>query len=317
MRQYVVRRLLLLVPTTLLLSLLIFGLLRVVPGDAAALLLSDEGSRVNPEVLQALRHRMGLDRPLHVQYVSWLWDMVRGNFGEALVSRESIRDQILQRLPITLQVAVMAQLIGLFIGVPVGILSAVNQKTWLDYALRVFSIFFLAAPSFWLGLLIILTGALWFNYSPPIGYNLIWEKPVENLLQLMWPSLILASHGLATTARMTRSTMLEVMGEDYIRTARAKGLRESIVIVRHALKNALIPVVTLTGLSFAGLLGGTVVLESIFGIPGVGAWLVGSIQIRDYNVVQSVVVVLAVIFMLINLAVDLVYGWLDPRISYS
>ncbi len=317
MRKYAIRRLLLIVPTVLLLSVLIFGLLRVVPGDAAMLLLTDEGSKASEEVLQSLRHKMGLDRPLLVQYVSWLADMARGNFGTALVSQQSIRDQIIQRLPITLQVAVMAQLMGLLIGVPVGVLSAVKQRTWLDYALRVFSIFFLAAPSFWLGLLVILIGALWFNYSPPIGYNLIWEKPLDNLLQLMWPSLILASHGLATTARMTRSTMLEVMGEDYIRTARAKGLRESMVVMRHALKNALIPVVTLSGLSFAGLLGGTVVLESIFGIPGIGAWLVGSIQTRDYTVVQSVVVVLAVIFMLINLMVDLVYGWLDPRISYS
>ncbi|MEK7778269.1 MAG: ABC transporter permease [Chloroflexota bacterium] len=317
MRKYAIRRLLLLVPTTLLLSLLIFGLLRVVPGDAALLLLGDEGTKANPEALQILRHNMGLDRPLPVQYVSWLWDMVRGNFGTALVSRESIRDQILQRLPITLQVAVMAQLMGLLIGVPVGVLSAIRQRTWLDYALRVFTIFFLAAPSFWLGLLVILVGALWFNYSPPIGYNLIWERPVDNLLQLMWPSMILASHGLATTARMTRSTMLEVMGEDYIRTARAKGLRESMVVIRHALKNALIPVVTLSGLSFAGLLGGTVILEQIFGIPGIGYWLVQSIRAQDYTVVQSLVVVLAVIFMLVNLAVDLFYGWLDPRISYT
>ncbi|MSQ22156.1 MAG: ABC transporter permease [Dehalococcoidia bacterium] len=317
MRKYVIRRLLLIFPTALLLSLLIFGLLRVVPGDAALMLLTDEGSKADPEVLKALRHRLGLDRPLHVQYVTWLWDMVRGNFGESLVSRVSIGDQILQRLPLTLQIALMAQFMSLLIGVPIGIISAVRRNTWLDYALRVVSILFLTAPTFWVGLLIVLVGAIWFNYSPPIGYNLIWDKPIENILQLMWPAIILASHGLATTARMTRSTMLEVMGEDYIRTARAKGLRESIVVFRHALKNALIPVVTLTGLSFAGLLGGTVVLEFIFGIPGIGSWLVQSIQTHDYSVVQSLVVVLAVTFMLINLLVDLFYGWLDPRISYS
>ncbi len=307
------------VPTLVILTLLVFGVMRVLPGDVATRMLSDDAGAVSMKgySAEALREKLGLNRPLYLQYLTWLWDTARGNFGESLFTGQPVRDEVLQRLPITFQIALMAQILSLIIGIPIGIISAVKQNSWLDLVLRFWSIFFLAAPSFWLGLLVILVAALQFNWLPPVGYHPFWENPMANITQLIWPAVILAHGGLATTARMTRSTMLEVLREDYIRTARAKGLREQVVIVRHALKNALIPVVTLSGLSFASLMGGTVILEQIFAIPGMGLLFINAINFRDYTIVQGVVLVFAVIFMLVNLIVDLTYGWLDPRISYG
>ena len=321
MTKYIVQRLLLIVPTILLLTLLVFILMRVLPGDVVQLILGDasggfvsKGGNMSAEVL---RERLGLDRPLHLQYLTWLWDMTRGEFGKSLYSNNPVGGEIALRLPITMQLALMGTILGLLLGIPIGILSAIHQNSWIDNVLRFLSIIFLAVPSFWLGLVVILAASIWFNWVPPIGRNAVWENPRDNLLQLMWPALILASHGMATIARMTRSTMLEVLREDYIRTARAKGLAEQVVIARHALKNALIPVVTLAGLTFANLMGGTVILEQIFAIPGMGSFFLDAIQKQDYTIVQSTVVVFAVVFMLVNLLVDLMYGWLDPRISYS
>ncbi|MEK7777748.1 MAG: ABC transporter permease [Chloroflexota bacterium] len=319
MYSYVARRLLLVVPTLLILTLVVFGLMRVLPGDVAVMILggAEGGLNFSHYSIEALRAKLGLDQPLYMQYLSWLWGILRGNLGESLLSGQSVFSEILVRLPITFQIALMAQALSLVLGIPIGILSAIKQNSWQDLLLRFWSIFFLAAPSFWLGMLVILAGAFWFNWLPPLGYNVIWDNPKDTLVQLMWPALILGSHGMAVTARMTRSTMLEVLREDYIRTARAKGLRERIVIVRHALKNALIPVVTLSGLSFAGMMGGTVVLEYIFAIPGMGSYFIKAIQSQDYPIVQGVIVVFGLIFILTNLVIDLLYGWLDPRISYS
>jgi peptide/nickel transport system permease protein len=226
-------------------------------------------------------------------------------------------DDLVIRAPITAQLALMGLFMGLVVGIPLGALSAVYQNSPLDYVLRLFSITFLAVPNFWIALLVILGLAVWFDYYPPSGMNLIWEDPLENLKQLMWPSVILGSSGMATISRMTRSTMLEVMREDYIRTARAKGIQERVVIIRHAMKNALIPVITLAGLTFAGLMGGTVILESVFGIPGIGLYFIDAIRVLDYTIVQGAVVVFGLTFMGANLVVDLVYGWFDPRISYD
>ncbi len=319
MGKYVARRLLLIIPTLLILTMLVFGIMRVLPGDVATRMLSDEAGALSMKqfTVDALRAKLHLDRPLYLQYLGWLWDLGRGDLGESLFTGRPVRDEILQRLPITFQIALMAQILSLGIGIPVGILSAIRQNSWVDLLLRFWSIFFLAAPSFWLALLFILLAALQFNWLPPVGYHPFFEDPRSNLLQLIWPSVILSLGGLATIARMTRSTMLEVMREDYIRTARAKGLKEQIVIIRHALKNAMIPVVTLAGLGFAGLMGGTVILEQIFAIPGLGSFFINAINFRDYTIVQGAVVVFAVIFMLVNLLVDVMYGWLDPRISYG
>ncbi|MDO8750383.1 MAG: ABC transporter permease [Dehalococcoidia bacterium] len=318
MHKYVIRRLLLIIPTIFLLTILVFLVMRVLPGDVALMIMGGEGGvRISAYSMDSLRETLGLNRPLHMQYLTWLLDITKGNLGTSLLSGRSVTSEVITRFPITFQIALMAQFLGLVLGIPMGILSAVYRNSLLDYTLRFWSIFFLAAPTFWLGLLVILAGAFWFNWLPPMGYHALWQDPAGNLLQLMWPALILASHGLATIARMTRSTMLEVLREDYIRTARAKGLREQVVIIRHALKNALIPVVTLAGLSFATLMGGTVILEYIFGIPGMGSYIINAIQVHDYPIVQGGIVVFALLFMLTNLAIDLAYGWLDPRISYS
>lgn len=317
MQTYVIRRVVLMVPTLLILSLVVFGMLRVLPGDVAALILGGEEAVVSESSLRIIRERLGLNRPLYVQYLDWLWDTVRGDFGRSLYSDLSIGGQIAQRIPLTLEIAILAKLFSLLIGIPVGVISAVKQNSFIDYLLRFWSIFFLAAPHFWMALLVILGGALWFGWVPPLGYYPIWEAPVKNMLQLMWPIVILTTGGIATLARMTRSTMLEVMREDYVRTARAKGLAEKVVITRHALKNALIPVVTVAGLQFAGLVAGTAILEYIFGIPGIGSYFIQAIQSKDFPVVQGMVVAFAITFMLINLVIDLLYGWLDPRISYS
>ena len=319
MGKYVARRLLLFIPTLWILTVVVFGLMRVLPGDVAEIILTDDsGARTaSGYTIERLREKLGLNKPLHIQYLSWLWDTARLNLGESILTGRSILDDITQRFPITFQLSVMALVFSIGLGIPVGIISAVKQNSWVDLTLRFWSILFLAAPSFWLGLLVILAGSLWFKWVPSLGYNLLWEHPKENFSQLIWPALILAHGGLATMARMTRSTMLEVLREDYIRTARAKGLREQVIVYRHALKNALIPVVTMAGLSFATLMGGSVILEQVFGIPGMGSYLITAIQRQDYPVVQAGVVVFALVFMLSNLAIDLIYGWLDPRISYA
>ncbi len=320
MQKYIARRVLLMFPTLFILSLLVFGLMRVLPGDVAMMILSAEGGGVaaaNEKALQALREELGLTEPLHIQYLSWVWDVLKGDFGRSLLSNKPVVEDLLRRLPITVQLTLMGMGLSLLVGIPIGIISAIKQNSFMDLSLRFIAILLLTAPSFWVGLLVIMVGARWFNWIPPVGYNTLWEHPKENLAQMIWPALILAHGGLATMARMTRSTMLEVLREDYIRTARAKGLQERTVIIRHALKNALIPVVTLAGLTFGTLLGGTVILEFIFGIPGMGSWWIRSILDQDYPVVQSLVLVFGGIFMLVNLGVDLLYGWLDPRIAYS
>lgn len=321
MGKYLLRRLFLMAPTLLILSIFVFLMMRVLPGDVAIIIMGgEEVGATNTNIrmsIETLRERLGLNRPLYIQYLTWLWDSVRGDFGQSLISGTPVTKELAIRLPITLQIAVMAKILSIILGVPIGIISAVRQNSWMDYSLRFLSIFFLAAPSFWIALLAIFVGAFWFNWLPPLGYHPIWEDPMANLTQLLVPTLVLATGGMAGMARMTRSTMLEVMREDYIRTARSKGLKEQVVIYRHALKNALIPVVTLAGLSFAGLLGGSVILEAIFGIPGMGQYLIVGIRSHDYSVVQAVVIVFGVVVTLVNLVIDLLYGWLDPRISYS
>ena len=322
MAKYAARRVLLIFPALLILSLLVFTLLRVLPGDVALMILSgggDEGGGVviDQQALDAIRENLGLNVPLPAQYLNWMRGILTGDLGSSLFDSEPVLSQILLRLPITMQLAVLGMVLSLVLGIPLGIISAVKQNSWIDQVVRFLSVFFLAAPSFWLALMVILAGAIWFDWVPTFGYNPIWEDLGANISQMFWPALILGIHGMATLARMTRSTMLEVLREDYIRTARAKGLAEQVVIVRHALKNAMIPVMTLAGMHFAVLLGGTVILEQIFAIPGLGLLFLEAILQRDYPVVQGVVVVFAMSFMLINLLVDLAYGWLDPRVSYG
>ncbi|MDO8750812.1 MAG: ABC transporter permease [Dehalococcoidia bacterium] len=317
MQAFLIRRTLLIVPTLVGATLVIFLIMRVVPGDIAVILLqAGTEQKVDPVALASLRHDLGLDRPLTLQYLSWLAKTSRGDLGDSMRTGRPIKEEVIRRFPLTAQLAIMAVVVGFAAGLPLGIISALKQNTWADYLSRVTSISFLAFPAFWLGLIVLMVGVRLFDWTPPLGYNVLWEKPITNLQQLVFPSLILGSHLLAIVARMTRSSMLEVMREDYIRTARAKGLSEARVIVRHAMKNSMIPVITIVSLQAAALLGGAVVMETVFSIPGIGAYLIEAIKFRDYTVAQALVLVFVVNFIVIDTLVDISYGWFDPRISH-
>jgi peptide/nickel transport system permease protein len=267
--------------------------------------------------LDELRAKLGTDRPLYVQYGTWVWGMLQLDFGESLFFEEPVAHDLIEKFPITLQLAVMAMLIAVVLAVPLGVISALKQDSPADYAARVISIAGVALPNFWVGILIVYFLVLWFNWMPPLGYANLWEDPATNLQQFIFPALALGFFEMAFTARVTRSSMLEVYREDYTRTARGKGLAERVVVFRHALKNALLPVITISGFQFGRLLAGTVVIENIFMIPGVGMLLVDSVFHRDYTAVQAVVVVITVSVLVLNLVLDVIYGWLNPRIRYS
>jgi peptide/nickel transport system permease protein len=319
MQAYIVKRFLLFVPTLLLVTLLVFLLLRIMPGDPALVKLAGEtGDASFTQVeLDELRAKLGTDRPLYVQYGTWVWGMLQLDFGESLFFEEPVAHDLIEKFPITLQLAVMAMLIAVVLAVPLGVISALKQDSPADYAARVISIAGVALPNFWVGILIVYFLVLWFNWMPPLGYANLWEDPATNLQQFIFPALALGFFEMAFTARVTRSSMLEVYREDYTRTARGKGLAERVVVFRHALKNALLPVITISGFQFGRLLAGTVVIENIFMIPGVGMLLVDSVFHRDYTAVQAVVVVITVSVLVLNLVLDVIYGWLNPRIRYS
>ena len=323
MAQYIVRRLLLFIPTMFLATLLVFALFWIVPGDAAMMILTgddpegDTGGRVTTEELQNLRVKLGLDRPIYVQYGDWLWDLLRGDLGTSIWYREPIAAEMWDRFLISMELAIMAILIGFVVAVPLGIISAVKQDTFLDYASRVFALTGVAMPTFWIAILVVYALVYFTGWLPPLGYASLWGDPLTNLQQMVFPALALSFHALGFTARVTRSSMLEVLREDYVRTARSKGLREKVVLSRHALKNALLPVVTISGYQFAGLLGGVIIIEAIFVVPGVGTYLIDAIVHRDFVVLQGVVVLTAAVVLLLNLAIDLGYGILDPRIRYQ
>ena len=319
MRGLIVRRLLIAIPTLIGATILVFVVMRVIPGDIAyALLAGEEGAaQVDPDALAGLRRQLGTDRPLHVQYVDWIAGLLQGSLGDSMWNRLPVGGEIARRLPITLEIALLSVAIGFGAGLPLGIVSALRRDTWADLISRIASILFLAIPSFWLGLLILLVTTRLFTWIPPLGYHPLWSSPGTNLVQIAFPSLVIGSHLMAIVARMTRSTMLEVINEDYIRVARAKGFSERQIVLRHALKNSLLPVLTIASLSFGTLLGGAVVMERVFSVPGIGSYLIESITVRDYTAVQALVFIFAAAFIVINLIVDLAHGWLDPRISGS
>jgi peptide/nickel transport system permease protein len=320
MGEYAIRRVLLFIPTLLAATVLVFALFWIVPGDPALTILvggEGDGGSVSSEQLQQLRQALGLDRPLYVQYASWLWHVLRGDLGTSLWYKTPVWDQLQDRFLVTMELAVMAMLLAFCAAVPLGVTSAVKQDTRFDYISRVFSTIGIALPTFWLGILIVYALASCFQWLPPLGYATLWGDPLMNLQQLIFPALTLAFHDLAFTARVTRSSMLEVMREDYLRTARAKGLMEILVVGRHALKNALLPVVTVSGYQFGRLLGGVIIVESIFVVPGMGTLLIDSIVHRDFIVIQAVVLLIAAVVLILNLVIDLVYGVLDPRIRYQ
>jgi peptide/nickel transport system permease protein len=315
MYKYVARRLVLAIPVLLLSSVIVFGLMRVMPGDALLVLMGESGN-VGPRELAKLRKDLGLDKPYYEQYGMWLWQMVSFNPGDSIFTNEPIAVSLKKSIPVTLELATLAMILGLLIAIPIGVLSATRQDTPPDYAGRVVAVAGLSLPDFWLGTLVITFAALWFNWIPPIGYASFWESPWQNLQQFMLPAAVLGYRLSSATMRMTRSTVLEVLREDYVRTAWAKGLAGRIVVYKHALKNALIPVITIVGGQLGTLLAGTVIVETIFALPGMGRLTVEAILYRDYPVVQTNVMLVAATLVSLNLIVDMTYAWLDPRIRY-
>ena len=323
MYKYTVKRVLLMVPTLFGAAVLVFFLLRLIPGDICELRLAGTGGYVDDEALKVCQQENGLDKPQYVQFFDWIAGFARGDLGTSMWTNQPITQEIALRFELSLQVAIMATLISILIAIPLGTISAIKQDTWIDYVVRGFSIAGIAMPSFWLGILIILglliTTQSWFGaaWMPPIHYTPIWEDPVANLSQLIWPALATGYRYSAVATRMTRSAMLEVLREDYVRTARAKGLKEQVIVNRHALKNALLPVVTVIGIEFAFLMGGLVVTEQVFNLNGLGKLFVEAVTNHDYTLTQSLVMLVALIFVVTNFLVDLLYAWLDPRIRYS
>jgi peptide/nickel transport system permease protein len=294
---------------------IVFGLMRVMPGDALTALMAESGN-VGERELQQVRRQLRLDLPYHEQYLLWLWQMVSLSPGDSIFTGEPIVVSLRKAIPVTLELATLAMILGLVIAIPIGVLSATRQDTPSDYVGRVVAVSGLSLPDFWLATLVITFAAILFHWIPPIGYVSLWESPWRNLQQFLLPAAVLGFRLSAATMRMTRSTVLEVLREDYVRTAWAKGLGGRIVVYKHALKNALIPVVTIVGGQMATLLAGTVVVETIFALPGMGRLTVEAILFRDYPVVQTNVMLVAATLVTLNLLVDLTYAWLDPRIRY-
>jgi peptide/nickel transport system permease protein len=314
--RYIVHRVLLMIPTLLGVAILVFAMLRLMGGDPVEVMMRGDGANVPQAVIEQERVRLGLDRPIYVQFGKWLGGMATGDFGVSMWTGKPVSQEIASRLQLSLQVAVMATVLAVLISIPLGTLSALYKDTWIDQVIRVISIGGLAVPSFWLGMIIILVLLSYFHWHPPITFTPFFENPRENLAQLIWPALAVGYRYSAVATRMMRSTLLEVLQEDYIRTARAKGVYERLVVVRHALSNAMLPVVTVIGLEFAFLIGGLVVTEQVFNLNGIGKLFVQAVARSDFTMIQSLVLLIAAFFILINFAIDLMYAWLDPRIRY-
>jgi peptide/nickel transport system permease protein len=320
MHRYVARRLLLFVPSLLGASILIFVLLRLVPGDIAEIIVYQAGaesSTVQQRQVLEIRAELGLDRPVAVQYLAWLGNALRGDFGQSYVQKRPVIEILRERFPRSLELAFLTLVLAVVWAVPLGVVSAVRQNTWADYAVRVVSISGLSLPIFFTGVLILWALVRFFRWLPPLEFVSLLDDPAEHMKQLVWPALAQAFYISAPITRLTRSQMLEVVRQDYVRTARAKGLADRTVVYRHALANSLLPVVTFIGWWGGRLLGGIVIMEIIFAVPGMGTALVQAVTNRDYPTVQAIVFVMAVVFLALNLLVDLLYGWLDPRIRYA
>ena len=322
MYRYIFKRILLVIPTLLGAAALVFVLMRMIPGDVCVVRLGSSGGTFDPKAIALCHAELGMNRPLFVQFFDFVWGILRLDFGTSMWSGNPVTSEIWARLPISLEIAILATVIAIAIAIPLGTVSAVKQNTWIDMAVRVFAVGGTAAPSFWLGLVSILivlnfTSAVFGTpWMPPIEYVPIWQDPIRNLSMALLPAVTVGYRYAAVSMRMTRSAMLEVMQEDYIRTARAKGLVKKLIINRHALKNALLPVVTLLGIEFAFLIGGLVVTEQVFNLNGVGRLFVQAVQNQDYTLTQALVMLTVIIFVISNLVVDLFYAWLDPRIRY-
>ena len=318
MRQYAVKRIGLFLPTVLLVTLIVFVVMRLIPGDPALSILEEEGGgSYTQEDLQRLRAKLGTDRPMVVQYFSWLGGVVVGDFGDSFWFHAPVMVELKERIPITIELAVMAIVMAMIVAVPLGVVSAMKPESGLDYAARLATLTGIALPTFFTGILMMLFLVRIFGWLPPLGYVDLWKDPLTNLQQMIFPALALAFYDMAFIARVTRSSMMEILREDYMRTARSKGLTERIVLSRHGIKNAFLPVLTMSGWVFARLLGGTIIIETIFLVPGVGRILIEGIQHRDYILIQAIIVMVGVAIVTVNLMVDMLYGWLDPRIRYA
>jgi peptide/nickel transport system permease protein len=317
MGVYILKRLLAMIPTLLGVAVLIFVLLRIVPGDVVEARYLAQGSQFQSQDLMNMeRKKLGLDQPMWKQFTTWMAGLARFDFGLSMWTSSPITEEIKLRFALSLQLAIMASTVATLLAIPLGILAAIKQDSWVDYGVRIFSIGGLAMPSFWLGILMILVMLIYFKWVPPMVYTPFWVSPADNLAQLIWPALAVGYRYSAVGTRMMRSAMLEVLREDYIRTARAKGLWLKLILSRHALKNAILPVLTIISLEFAFLLGGLVVTEQVFNLNGLGNLFVQAISQRDYTMVQALVMLVAATFLLVNFLVDIAYAWLDPRIRY-
>jgi peptide/nickel transport system permease protein len=315
MQQYIARRALLIIPTMFLVSIFVFGMVRILPGDVVLAQLFD-APQFRPEDEARLREELGLNKPAPVQYVEWIGGVLRGDLGNSLWTGRDVMGEIWKRMPVTFELAIMTFILSQMIALTVGVVSAIRQDSAIDYFLRVFAIGGLSIPFFWIATLVIVLGARYFGYLPPLVYQSFMDNPLGNLQQFIVPAAILAFGGSATTMRMMRSSMLEILRQDFIRTAWSKGLRERQVIYRHTLRNAFLPVVTLMGAQISFLLTGSLIAEIIFNLPGTGRLAYDAVINRDYTMIQGIVLVFGTLFVVINLVVDLIYAWLDPRIRY-
>ena len=316
MGGYILRRVLLTIPTLFVVSLVIFSLVRLLPGDTV-LAQVQENNYIPPELLEQMRAELGLDEHPVKQYVVWSSGLLRGDFGDSLVTGDPVLPEIRRRLGISLEIALIAMLVAVIIAVPLGVIAAVKQDSWIDYGARFFAITGLSVPEFWLATMLLLFLSREVGWLPQFGWFEPWKHPKENFLAVIFPALIVGYRLSAVSSRMTRSAMLEVLREDYVRTARAKGLAERTIVIRHALRNSLIPVVTIFGTQLSFVLGGLIIVEQIFSLPGMGRYTFDAVIRRDYTAVQGAVMVMALIYVLVNLAIDLLYSVIDPRIRYA
>lgn len=316
MLKYFANRLLLMIPTLIGVAVLVFFMLRVIPGDVVEVKLRADGGNVSQETIEMERKRLGLDKPLLAQFGDWMVGLATLDLGKSMWTERPVIEEIKIRLELSIQVAIMASLVAVIIAIPLGTIAALMRDTWIDYTVRVVTLAGLATPSFWLGMLLMLTLLSLFNWLPPITFTPIYKDPVANLTQLIWPAMAVGYRYSAVAARMVRSSLLEVLNEDYIRTARAKGVYEKLVVARHALRNALLPAITVIGLEFAFLIGGLVVTEQVFNLNGIGQLFVQSVSRNDFTLIQGMVMMIALFYMIVNLAVDMLYAAFDPRIRY-
>ena len=318
MTNYIIRRLLLFIPTLLLVTIIVFCAVRFVPGNVIELMAAETGEAEDIEAsIELIKHRLGLDVPIYVQYGRWLGGICRGDLGTSLWTNRSISEEITSKLPVSIELGILAIITALLIALPIGIFSAIRQDTSGDYIGRTIAILCISVPGFWLATMVIVYPSIWFGWTPPMEYTPFFKDPLDNMVQFMVPAIIMGLVLSGTTMRMMRTMMLEVLRQDYIRTAWSKGLKEQMIIFRHALKNALIPVITIVGLQLPILVGGTVIIETIFGLPGIGRYFIEALSRRDYPVISAVTLMVSAAVMFANLFVDMIYAYLDPRVQYT